>query len=75
VTLYPFDLDLDTFGERQEQLEWQKRAIIDAEETLRSFSYVELESIELTKLDIRNARPLYSAKLCQLEFQFKIRVN
>jgi hypothetical protein len=66
---------LDPLGEVQPALKWHKRAIIDAEEVLRTFSYVELESIELKKLDTRNLRPLYSAKLCQLQFQLKIKVN
>jgi hypothetical protein len=75
VTLYLCDRNLDPFGENQPALVWHKRTIIDAEEVLRTFSYVELESIELKKLDIRSSRPLYSAKLCQLQFQLKIKVN
>lgn len=66
---------MDPTGEVQLALEWGKRPIIDAEQVLKTFSYVELESIELKKLDIRNSRPLYSTKLCQLQFQLKIRVN
>jgi hypothetical protein len=75
VILYPLDRSLDAVGENQPALEWRQRPIINAEEVLQSFHYVELESIELKKLDLRILRPLYSAKLCQLQFQFTIRVN
>ena len=75
MTLFPSGHDLNTFGEEQTQLQWQKRPIIDAEEMLRSFFYVELESIDLKELDKRNLRPLCSAKLCQLQFQFRTKVN
>ncbi len=66
---------MDPHGEDQPVLKWCKRPIIDADEVLKIFYYVELESIEVKKLDIRNSRPLYSTKLCQLQFHLKIRVN
>ncbi|CAF1180560.1 unnamed protein product [Adineta steineri] len=75
VRLYPFDRNLDTIGEEQLILDWHEKTIMDAEEQIKSVLFVELESIELKKLDMRNARPLYSAKLCQLQFQINIKIN
>ncbi len=75
MTLRPFDTNVDFFGDDQTALRWRKRPIIDANEALKSFLYVELESIELKKTDLRNLRPLYSAKLCLLDFYIKIRVD
>jgi hypothetical protein len=75
VTLYPFDRDADPLVEDQPVLKWSKKTIKDAEELPKTFLYVELESIETKKQDVRNSRPLSSAKLCQLQFQIKIRVN
>ncbi|CAF4453349.1 unnamed protein product, partial [Adineta steineri] len=75
VRLYPFDRNLDTIGEEQLILDWHEKTIMDAEEQIKSVLFVELESIELKKLDTRNARPLYSAKLCQLHFQINIKIN
>ncbi|CAF3638850.1 unnamed protein product [Rotaria sp. Silwood1] len=73
VTLFPFDRKLDSFGEEQQALIWHKRRIIDPENVLRSFFYVELKTIELKKFDQPKSRPVYNAKICQLEFQIKIR--
>ncbi|CAF3978940.1 unnamed protein product [Rotaria sp. Silwood2] len=75
VTLFPFDRNLDLFGEEQPTLKWHKRQIIDPDNILRSFFYVELESIKLKKLDRPNSRPMYNGKMCQLEFKIKIRIN
>ncbi|CAF3646519.1 unnamed protein product [Rotaria sp. Silwood1] len=75
VTLFPFDRKLDSFGEEQQALIWHKRRIIDPENVLRSFFYVELKTIELKKFDQPKSRPVYNAKICQLEFQIKIRIN
>ncbi|CAF1016842.1 unnamed protein product [Adineta steineri] len=75
VRLYPFDRNLDTIGEEQLILDWHEKTIMDAEEQIKSVLFVQLESIELKKLDTRNARPLYSAKLCQLHFQINIKIN
>ena len=75
MTLYPFDRDVDPVGEDQPALEWRKKTILDAEELSKTILYLELESIEMKKQDVRNSRPLYSAKLCQLQFQIKINVN
>ncbi|CAF3745324.1 unnamed protein product [Rotaria sordida] len=74
VTLFPFDRNLNSFGEQQKALKWQKKQIIDSENILRSFFYIELESIEL-QLDQSKLRPIYNAKICQLEFQIKIQIN
>ncbi|CAF3651828.1 unnamed protein product [Rotaria sp. Silwood1] len=73
VTLFPFDRKLDSFGEEQQALIWHKRRIIDPENVLRSFFYVELKTIELKKFDRPKSRPVYNANICQLEFQIKIR--
>ncbi|CAF1454995.1 unnamed protein product [Rotaria sp. Silwood1] len=75
VTLFPFDRKLDSFGEEQQALIWHKRRIIDPENVLRSFFYVELKTIELKKFDRPKSRPVYNANICQLEFQIKIRIN
>lgn len=75
IKLCPFNRNFDHIGEEQQPLQWRIRQIIDTEHTLRSFFYVELESIELKQLDKPNARPLYSARICQLEFQIKTKVN
>ncbi len=75
MILRPFDRNLDLFGEDQSSIIWHKRPIVDANEVLKTFLYVELELIELKKTDLRSSRPLYSAKLCQLQFNIKIRVN
>lgn len=74
VKLRPFDRQVDEEGEDQPALSWQKRPIVDANGVTKYFSFVELKSIELRKLDLRNLRPLYRAQLCQLEFNVKIRV-
>jgi hypothetical protein len=75
VTLYPFDRNADPLVEDQPVLKWSKKIIKDHEELPKTFLYVELESIEMKKQDGRNSRSLSSAKLCQLQFQIKIRVN
>jgi hypothetical protein len=69
------DRQLDEEGEKQSVLEWKIRTIADANGLPKLFYYTELHSIKLTKPDFRSSRPLYSSKLCQLEFQLKIRVN
>jgi hypothetical protein len=74
VTLHPCDSNIDAFGDAQQPLPWQKRLVVDADEVQKSFYYFELNSIELKKMDQRNLRPLYSAKLCQLNFYFNIQV-
>ena len=75
VKLRPFDRHVDEEGEDQTALPWQKRPIVDASLVNKHFYFVELESIELRKLDIRNLRPLYRAQLCQLEFNVKFQVR
>ncbi len=75
MTLYSLDHQLDDEGEIQSVLEWKRRSIIDAQGLIRSFYYAEVQSINITKTDLRNARPFYSSKLCRLQFQLKIRVN
>ncbi len=75
MTLYPFDRNADPLVEDQPVLKWNKKIIKDAEELPKTILYVELESIEMKKQDGRNSRSLSSAKLCQLQFQIKIRVN
>ena len=69
------DDQLDMDGEEQLSLQWKKKIIIDKDNQLQSFFYVELESLELKKLDKQNTRPFHSAKICQLRFQIKIRVQ
>ncbi len=66
---------LDEEGETQSALEWKTRTIVDAKGLPKLFYYAEVQSIKLTKSDLRSTRPLYSSKLCQLQFQLKIRVN
>ncbi len=75
MTLYSSDRQLEDDGEVQSVLEWKRRNIVDAQGLIRSFYYAEVQSINLTKLDLKNARPFYSSKLCQLQFHLKIRVN
>ena len=75
VTLFSLDRQLEDEGEIQTALEWKRRSIIDAQGLIRSFYYADVRSLHLTKTDLRNARPFYSSKLCQLQFQLKIRVN
>ncbi|CAF0767418.1 unnamed protein product [Adineta ricciae] len=75
VTLFPFDRKIDGFGESQPTLKWCKKEVTDAEDQKITFLYAELDSITLQKLDIRNTRPLYSAKLCQIQFRSRIRTK
>ncbi|UJR22443.1 hypothetical protein I4U23_025503 [Adineta vaga] len=75
VILYPFDRTVDSFGERQSALKWYTKPITDVENQIRMVLFAELDSISLQKLDIRNTRPLYSAKLCQLQFQIKVKTK
>ncbi len=65
----------DEEGETELALEWKTRTVVDPQGLPKLFYYAELQSIRLTKLDLRSSRPLYSSKLCQLQFQLKIRVN
>ena len=75
MTLHSFDREVDTVGEGQAALEWRKKTIIDADGLSKTILFIELESIEMKKLDARSSRPLYSAKLCQLQFQIKMKVS
>jgi hypothetical protein len=75
VTLRPSDPNVDASGDDQTALVWRKRIVVDSNEAQRSFLYVELESIELKKTELRTSRPLYSTKLCRLDFYFTIRVD
>ncbi|CAF1038285.1 unnamed protein product [Adineta ricciae] len=75
VTLFPFDRKIDGFGESQPTLKWCQREVTDANDQKITFLYAELDSIMLQKLDIRNTRPLYSAKLCQIQFHSRIRTK
>lgn len=75
VTLFPLDRMLDLTGEEQKELQWIQKRITDTDDNVNYFLYAELKSVELKKLDRQNSRPCYSAKMCQIQFQFKIRVN
>ncbi|CAF3765854.1 unnamed protein product [Rotaria socialis] len=75
VTLFPSARNADLCGERQEELKWHKRQILDTENILRSFLYVELQAIELIQTDRTNSKPLYNSKMFQIEFEIKIRIN
>ncbi|CAM4756100.1 unnamed protein product [Rotaria magnacalcarata] len=75
VTLFPFVRNADLCGERQEELKWHKRQILDTENMQRSFLYVELQAIELTQTDRTNSKPLYNSKMFQIEFEINIRIN
>ncbi|CAF4018327.1 unnamed protein product [Rotaria magnacalcarata] len=75
VTLFPFVRNADLCGERQEELKWHKRQILDTENIQRSFLYVELQAIELTQTDRTNSKPLYNSKMFQIEFEINIRIN
>ena len=75
MTLYSFDRQLDEEGEVQPVLEWKTRTITDANGLPKLFYYAELHSITLKKPNSHSSRPLYNSKLCQLEFQLKIKVN
>ena len=75
VTLFPFDRQIDPQGEEQASLEWQQRTVIDAHGISRSFFYADLQSIRLNKVDGRNARPLYSSKLCQIQYKLQVQVK
>lgn len=75
VTLYSLDRQLDGEGEIQSELEWKTRTIIDAQDLPKLFYYAKIHFIKLTKQDLRSSRPLYTAKLYQLQFHLKIKVN
>lgn len=74
ITLLPCDPNVDFKGEEQESLSWQKRHIIDPEHRIQSFLFAELQSIELKKMGQSNLRPLYSSKLCKINFEIEIKV-
>ena len=73
MTLYALDRQLDEEGEMQSVLEWKTCRLIDGQGLPRLFYYAEVHSLKLTKLDLRSLRPLYGSKLCQLQFEFKMK--
>lgn len=75
MTLFLLERELDTNGERQNQLDWKSRSITDADGNSTGFAYLDLESIDLKAIDQHNLRPLYSAKVCQLQFCIPIEVE
>lgn len=75
LTLLPFERSLDADGEPQVALQWCKKHVNDANREVKTVSYVRVESIQSKKIDSRGARPLYSARLCQLRFQINVQVS
>ena len=74
VTLYPLNRETNDKKEKQPSIKWEIKKVLSAEGTPVSVYFAEVHQLQLEKFDSVCKRLSLNSTLCQLEFQFKIKV-
>lgn len=74
VILYPLNRDFNDKKEKQPSIKWKIKKIMSAEGIPVSVYSAEVHTLQFEKFDSVCKRLSLNSTLCQLEFQFKIKV-